>query len=660
MTPQTATLDTLCVNSLRGLAIDAVQKANSGHPGLPMGAAAMAYAIWTRHLRHNPKNPGWFNRDRFILSAGHGSALLYSLLYLTGYEVSLDDLKQFRQWGSITPGHPEVGLTPGVEMSTGPLGQGISTSVGFAIAESYLAARYNKPGHEVVDHFTYVLASDGDLMEGVTQEAASLAGHLQLGKLIVLYDDNHITIDGTTEQSFTEDTAAKYAAYGWQVLRADGLDFQAVSEQIEAAKAETGKPSLIICRTTIGFGSPNRANTSKVHGSPLGAEEMKLTKENLGLPQEPFTVCDQTLAVYRKALEDGPQQEHAWLVSMTAYAKAYPAEVKELLRLIGGELGDEWLQALPTFADSEATRVIGFKALNAVAGSLPGLIGGSADLAESVKAAITGHGTYTPETRDGRNIMFGIREHAMAAIVNGITLHGGTRGFGGTFHVFCDYCRPSLRLAALMHCPSIFVFSHDSIGVGEDGPTHQPIEQTMALRLIPNFNVMRPADPNETVACYKIALELKDTPSAILLTRQKVPATTPSDVRNHPAEKGGYVLQEAEGGAPQLVLVATGSEVGLAVSAKTELEKQGIATRVVNMPSWLLYERQDRAYRAGVLPKGVPTVSIEAGTTIGWGQYAQAHVGIDHFGASAPGGTVMKEFGFTVENVVATAKSLLG
>lgn len=619
----------------------------------------MAYALWMRHLKFNPIDPTWFDRDRFILSAGHGCALLYSLLHLTGYDLPMEELKNFRQFGSMTPGHPENVLTPGVEMATGPLGQGFATSVGMAIAERFLAATFNKPGHEIVDHFTYVLASDGDLMEGITNEAASLAGHLELGRLIVLYDDNRITIDGPTSDSFSDDTEHKFEALGWHVATCDGMDVEQVDACISDAKSVTDRPSIIVCRTTIGFGSPNKAGTSKAHGSPLGKEELALTKEALGLPQESFYVPDDVLANFRQSLEKGRAAQREWETKFAAYQKAHPMEAKKLRSLLEGDLGKSWIEQMPTFDKDEATRVSSFQVLNAISGALPTLIGGSADLAESVRTTMEGEGDFQAGSYGGRNLHFGIREHAMMAAVNGITLHGATRGFGGTFLIFSDYCRPSLRLAALMEVPSIFLFSHDSIGLGEDGPTHQPIEQTMSLRLIPNFNLMRPADSNETAACWKAALGSTHTPCAILLSRQKLPLVSPSGVENHPAERGGYVLREASGGRPRLVLVATGSEVGLALEAQGLLEKQGIATRVVSLPSWFAFDHQPEQYRREVLPRGVPTVSVEAGTTIGWAKYAQAHVGLDRFGASAPGDVAMAELGFTADHVVEAARSIL-
>ena len=660
MIPTSQSIDSTCVNVIRGLAMDAVQKANSGHPGMPMGAAAMAHALWTRHLNHNPSNPHWFDRDRFVLSAGHGSMLLYALLYLTGYGLTLDDLKQFRQWGSKTPGHPENHLTPGVEMATGPLGQGISTAVGMAMAEKMLAARFNEDEFGVIDHYTYVIASDGDLMEGVSNEASSLAGHLGLGKLVVLYDDNKITIDGATDLSFTEDVEGRYRSLGWGVWRCDGMDVDAVDQCLKSAKEDGERPSLIMCRTTIGFGSPHKAGKSSSHGAALGSEEVRLSKEALGIPDEEFWVDQDSLDFYRSAIEKGGRAEAQWAELLDSYAAKYPSKARELDLLRSREQGLDWLSALPTFSESGATRDQSNSVINAVAKVLPGLVSGCADLAESVKTLIKDGGEFQRDTPLGRNVSFGVREHAMAAAVNGMTLHGGVRPFGGTFLIFSDYCKPSLRLAALMECPSIFVFSHDSIGLGEDGPTHQPVEQLMALRAVPNFNLMRPADGNETTACWKMALESKSTPSAIVLSRQKLPILTPALATKHPAERGAYVLREASGGSPQAILVATGSEVALAVESGEELEKSGIPTRVVSMPSWFMFDKQPQAYRTSILPKGVATVSLEAGTTLGWAKYAGDHVGLDHFGASAPADILFREFGFTVENVVSKVRSLIG
>ncbi len=656
-----ASLDEVCINTIRGLSIDAVQAANSGHPGLPMGAAPMAYALWTRHLKHNPSDPLWFDRDRFLLSAGHGSMLQYSLLHLTGYDLPLDEIKRFRQMHSQTPGHPENFATKGVEMATGPLGQGFAHGVGFAIAEKFLAAKYNRPEHEVVNHFTYVICSDGDLMEGVSYEAASLAGHLKLGKLIYLYDDNGITIDGSTELAFTEDTAARFVAAGWHVQSVDGMNVDAVDRAILEAKLNEDRPSLIACRTIIGYGSPNKAGTSKVHGSALGPDEVRLTKERLGIPPQPaFYVPEEALAHFRQAVDEGQRRQREWEGRMQSYQAAYPAEAAELRRALEGDFGDAWLQALPSFSEKVATRKAGQTVLNSIAPHLPSLLGGSADLAESTFTHIEEGGDFEPAAPTGRNMNYGIREHAMTAAVNGITLHGGARAVASSFLIFTDYCRPSLRLAALMECPSIFVFTHDSIGLGEDGPTHQPVEHLTALRAIPNFNLFRPCDGNETAVGWKVALQSKNTPTLLALTRQGLPPLTPENVREHPAEKGAYILHEASGGTPRLILVGTGSEVQLCVKARETLEAEGIPTRAVSMPSWYLFALQSEGYRRSVFPVRVPTVSVEAGSTLAWPRYSQAQVGLDRFGLSAPGDEVMREFGFTPENVVETARSLLG
>jgi transketolase len=653
-------VDQLCINTIRGLSMDAVERAKNGHPGLPMGAAPLAYTLWTKHLRHNPRNPKWFNRDRFILSPGHGSMLLYSLLFLTGYDLSLDDLKQFREWGSKTPGHPENILTPGVEMATGPLGQGFATSVGMAIAERFLSATFNRPGQEIIDHYTLGICSDGDLMEGVAFEGASLAGHLKLGKLIFLYDNNHITLDGPAKDSFSEDTCSRFEALEWHVQKVDGFDVAAVDRAIAEAKRVTDRPSLISCETIIGYGSPNKEGTSKAHGEPLGPEEVKLAKEKLGIPQEPtFYVPEEALHEFRKAVTEGDHLESDWNQRFEAYRAAYPTEAESLRKLMLGDFGTEWVDALPAIEEEIATRAASGKILAAIAPKLPTLLAGSADLGGSNVTTLKEFGQFQPDSPTCRTIAYGVREHGMAAAVNGITLHGGCKAYSGTFLVFSDYCKPALRLGALMEIPSIYVFTHDSIGLGADGPTHQPIEHLMALRAVPNLNVIRPADGNETAVAWKVAISAKETPTLLALTRQAVPCLTPADVRNHPAEKGAYVLQEASG-TPQCIIVGTGSEVQLAVQARTVLEQQGIPTRVVSMPSWHMFEAQPEEYRHSVFIKGVPTVSVEAGTTLGWARYAQAHIGIDRFGASAPGPVVMEKFGITAEKVVEAAKRLLG
>ncbi|MBL8060873.1 MAG: transketolase [Chthonomonas sp.] len=623
--------------------MDAVEHAKSGHPGMPMGCAPMAFALWTRHLRHNPKNPNWFNRDRFILSAGHGSMLLYALLHLTGYDVSLDDIKAFRQLHSKTPGHPENFATPGVEMATGPLGQGLATSVGMAIAEEHLRAVY---GENACSHFTYVIASDGDLMEGVAQEACSLAGHLGLSRLIVLYDDNNITIDGNTSLAFTENTVAKFEAMGWHVQKIDGMDVDAVDKALTAAKQVKDRPSLICAKTVIGFGSPNKSNSPKSHGSPLGAEELALAKAALGIPGEPFWIPEDAQEEFRRAIARGSDWEAKWLA----------AAPQHFLELLQGQPDTSWISDFPIATEPSATRASNGVALQLAAESSH-LIGGSADLTHNVMTEIKGSGTFSSDDPTGRNINFGVREHAMAAAANGLTLHGLTRGFGGTFFIFSDYCRPSLRLAALMECPTIFCFSHDSIGLGEDGPTHQPIEHLAACRAIPNFNLFRPADAHETAVAWAVAMQSKKTPTTIVTSRQAVPVVSPPASPTHPAFNGGYVLIDSP--SPKACLVATGSEVGLAVEAARLLESEGIATRVVSLPSWFLFEQQDQSYRDSILPKNIPTLSIEAGSTSGWTKYAQVHIGIDHFGASAPASDIFRAFGFTPENVAKQAKALL-
>jgi transketolase len=545
-------------------------------------------------------------------------------------------------------------------MTTGPLGQGFASSVGMAIAEKFLSATFNRPGREVVDHFTYGICSDGDLMEGVSNEAASLAGHLELGKLIYLYDSNHITIDGRTNIAFTENVELRFRGLGWQVQQVDGMSVEAVDAALREAKADKRRPSLIICRTVIGYGSPNKADSSKSHGSALGEEEVNLSKQALGIPVEPkFYVPEEALSEFRKAISSGEELERAWQASMKDYESECPAEAKTLREAISGEFGSEWLSNLPELSDKMATRVASGKAINAIAPFIPTLIGGSADLAESNNTHINGGGEFQPDTPAGRNISFGVREHAMVAAVNGITLHGGCRAFGASFLIFTDYCRPSIRLAALMGCPSILVFTHDSIGLGEDGPTHQPIEHLASLRAMPNLNLMRPADANETVACWKVAIQTHDHPCLLALTRQGLPSISPENVQSHPAEKGAYVLREATSDEPKVILVATGSEVALALEARDLLEEQGTPTRVVSFPSWFLFERQKREYQEQVLPKAVPTVSIEAAASLGWDRYSQAHVALDTFGASAPGDVLMKEFGFTPEHVAMVAKELI-
>lgn len=658
--------DMLCINTIRFLAVDAVEQAKSGHPGMPMGAAPMAYVLWIRHLRHNPRDPMWPNRDRFVLSAGHGSMLLYALLHLTGYDLPMEELQCFRQWGSRTPGHPEYGLTPGVETTTGPLGQGFANAVGMAIAEQYLAAHFNRDGFPLFDHFTYVIASDGDLMEGISHEAASLAGHLGLGKLIVLYDDNDISIDGSTDLTFTEDVGARFEAYGWHVQRVDdGNDLVAIDAALWKARAETERPSLIIVRTHIGYGSPNKQDTSAAHGAPLGPEEVRQTKRNLGWPEsKTFYVPEEVYRHMRQAVTRGQQWQAEWEALRARYREAHPAEAAELDRWLSRRLPEGWSEGLPTFEAGKAvaTRSASGAVLNVLAPRLPELIGGSADLAESNKTHPKGREAFSRDNRKGGYIHFGVREHAMAAICNGLSLHG-LRAYASTFLVFSDYLRPSLRLSALMGQPVIYVFTHDSIGLGEDGPTHQPIEHLASLRAIPHVVVLRPADATETVEAWKVALERKDGPTVLVLTRQNVPVLDRS--RLAPADgvrRGAYVLKEAQG-ALQAILLASGSEVHVALAAAEQLEAEGIGARVVSMPSWELFRQQEAAYRESVLPPEVTVrVAVEAGVGQGWEQFVGCRgsiVGIERFGASAPGKVLFEKFGFTPERVAGEVRALL-
>jgi transketolase len=664
-----AQLDQLCVNTLRCLAMDAVEKANSGHPGMPMGAAPMAYVLWTRFLKYHPCKPGWPNRDRFILSAGHGCVLLYSLLHLTGYDMTLDDIQQFRQWGSKTPGHPEHSPASGIETTTGPLGQGFSTGVGMAIAQKYLAAYFNRPGHAVVDYKICGIVSDGDLMEGVASETASLAGHLGLDNIIYLYDDNHITIEGPTDLAFTEDTRRRFEAYGWFVQEiADGNDLEAIEQALGAAQAEKGRPSLIKVRTHIAYGSPNKQDSAEAHGAPLGEEEVKQTKQNLGWPVEPkFHIPDEALAHFRKAIEQGERAEAEWQERLAAYRQAFPELAAEWDRYVRGELPAGWAAKIPTFQPSDgpmATRQASGKVLNAVAPVLPLLLGGSADLAPSNNTYLKGLGDFSKGNCGGRNFHFGVREHGMAAILNGMAL-SRLLPYGGTFMVFSDYARPAIRLAALMKAHSIFVFTHDSIFLGEDGPTHQPVEHLPALRAIPNLSVIRPADANETAMAWRVAIERRDGPVALALTRQGVPVIDRS--RYAAAEgltRGGYVLADAPGKAPEVVLIASGSEVPVALEAYEKLTAEGIAARVVSLPSWDLFEKQPQGYKDEVLPPGVTArLAIEAAVPLGWERYVGtkgAVIGMTRFGASAPYKVLAEEFGFTAANVVRRAKELLG
>ena len=663
-----ASPDQLCINTIRTLAMDAVQKANSGHPGLPMGAAAMAYVLWTRFLRHHPTNPSWPNRDRFILSAGHGCMLLYSLLHLTGYDLPLDELKRFRQWGSRTPGHSEYGLTPGVETTTGPLGQGFGNGVGMAIAERFLASYFNRPGYPIVDHYVYAIVSDGDLMEGVSSEAASLAGHLGLGRIIYLYDDNHITIDGSTSLAFTEDVGRRFEAYGWHVQRVDGNDLKEVEAALSAAQAEPERPSLIMARTHIAYGSPNKQDTAEAHGSPLGEEEVKLTKQALGWPLEPaFYIPDEALANFRETLRRGKAWEAEWQALFDTYAAAHPELAAAWRTLMSGGLPQGWADKIPIFtpaSGSMATREASGKVLNAIAPHLPTLIGGSADLTPSNNTYLKGYGDFQRDNYGARNLHYGVREHAMGAILSGMALHGGVIPYGGTFLVFSDYMRPSIRVAALSHVRVIYVFTHDSIGLGEDGPTHEPIEHLASLRAMPNLIVIRPADATETAVAWRVALEHRGGPVALALTRQKLPVLDRAQLP--PADllrKGAYILAEADHGQPHIILIATGSEVHVALEARQRLTGQGIAARVVSMPSWELFELQPDSYRDDVLPPVVTVrLAIEAGSPQGWHRYVGPHggvIGMTRYGASAPYQVVMQQFGFTAENVASRALALL-
>jgi transketolase len=646
--------------------MDAIQRANSGHPGAPMGLAPAAYVLWTRILRHNPKNPDWFDRDRFILSGGHASMLLYSLLYLTGYDLNLDDIKNFRQWGSKTPGHPEFSHTPGVETTTGPLGQGFANGVGMAIAERHLAACFNRPEYEIIDHYTYVLCGDGDMMEGITSEAASLAGHLGLGKLICIYDDNKISIEGSTAITFTEDVALRFKAYNWQVKHIeDGNDFQAVQEALEAAKADTKRPSLIILRTHIAFGSPNKQDSAAAHGAPLGEAEVCLTKKNLGCPEdECFFVPEQALERCGRSVERGAASESQWREKFAAYSKVYPKLAAKLTGALDRTLPAGWDAAIPDFAiEPIATRAASGQVLNAIAEKVSELIGGSADLAPSNNTIIKTSHDFQKDSYDGRNLRFGVREHAMAAIVSGLALHGGLRPYCGTFLVFADYMRPSIRLAGLMKLPVIYVFTHDSIAVGEDGPTHQPVDQLASLRAIPNLTVIRPADATETGEAWRQALLSVVGPVALIFSRQKLPVLNSSkSLIAEGLAKGAYILSDSNG-KPDIILIATGSEVHIALEAAKRLAEHKISARVVNMPSWELFEKTSPEYKNKVLlPDVSARIAIEAGSPLGWDRYAGSCgviVGISSFGASAPGGTVMAKFGFSAENIVKKAMDLM-
>ncbi|MBD3184034.1 transketolase [Candidatus Poribacteria bacterium] len=662
-------LDQLCVNTIKTLAIDAVQKADSGHPGAPMGLAPVAYTLWTRFLKHNPKNPNWHNRDRFVLSAGHASMLLYSLLHLTGYNLPLEQLKQFRQWESKTPGHPEHSLTPGVETTTGPLGQGLSNSVGMAIAERWLAEYFNKPGYDIVDHYTYVIASDGDMMEGITSEASSLAGHLGLSKLIVMYDDNRISIEGSTDLAFSESVKDRYKAYGWHVQNIDeDADMDDVAEAIKAAQDEKDRPSIIVIHTHIADGSPNMHDTADAHGSPLGEEEVLLTKKNIGWPtEETFFVPEEALNKFRKAIQKGEEQEAEWSMMFDAYTKDYPELAKEWNMFMERDLPEGWEKSLPIFPGDDkpdATRSRSGKVLNAIAPVIPNLVGGSADLAPSTKTYLDDFESISKGKFGGRNLHFGVREHGMGGIVNGMTLHGGLIPYGATFLVFSDYMRPTLRLAAIMEIPSIFVFTHDSIGVGEDGPTHQPVEHFAALRAIPNLLFIRPADGNETAMAWKVALESKDRPVTFAFTRQKLPTIDQEEYGSAEGlTKGAYILSDCEDGKPDIIIMATGSEVTLVLDAAKELEEKDIKVRVVSMPCWNLFEEQDEEYKNHVLPPSITArLAVEAGISMGWYKYIGESgdaLTQEQFGASAPGDKVYEESGFTVENIVNRAMKLL-
>lgn len=669
---ENSTVDNLSITTIRTLAIDAIEKANSGHPGMPMGSAPMGYQLFAKTMKHNPDHPTWVNRDRFVLSAGHGSMLLYSLLHLSGYDLPMEELKNFRQWGSLTPGHPEVGHTAGVDATTGPLGQGIGMAVGMAMAEAQLGATYNKDEHKVIDHYTYAICGDGDLMEGISSESASLAGHLKLGKLVVLYDSNDISLDGKLNLSFSENVAQRFDAYGWQVLRVeDGNDLPAIAKAIAEAQAETSKPTLIEVKTVIGYGSPNKQGKGGhggTHGSPLGAEETKLTKDFYKwVYEEDFYVPDEVRAHFAEVKKNGIAANKAWDDKFAAYKKAYPELAAQFETVINGDLPEGWDANLPTYTTEDkavSTRVASGSALNGLTAGVPQLVGGSADLESSTMTHLNGLTSFTPESYDGRNIYFGVREFGMAAAMNGIALHTGLKVFGGTFFVFTDYLRPAIRLASIMKLPVTYVLTHDSIAVGEDGPTHEPIEQLASLRIIPGLTVIRPADANETSAAWAYAMENKENPVALVLTRQNLPilAGTVDGVREN-IKRGGYVVSDSKNGTPQAQLIATGSEVQLAVKAQAALAEEGIDVRVISLPSWDLFEKQDKEYRDSVILPGVKArLAIEMAQTFGWERYTGDQgdiLGITTFGASAPGDRVMKEYGFTVENVVSRVKALL-
>ena len=662
-------LDRLCIDAIRVLAMDAVQKANSGHPGTPMALAPLGYLLWTRHLRHNPADPAWADRDRFVLSVGHASMLIYSLLHLTGYDLSKDEIVNFRQWGSLTPGHPEFKHTPGVETTTGPLGQGVANSVGMALAERWLADRFNRPGHQVVDHYTYAMCSDGDLMEGISHEVAAIAGHQKLGKLIWMFDDNRITIEGGTDLSTATDQGDRFLGYQWHVQHVDdGTDLVALDQALEAARTVTDRPSLIVVRTRIGEGSPNKAGHHSTHGAPLGDDEISATKTNLDYPShEPFHVDPDASAAWRTTADRGGEVQADWSARFEAYRSEHPELAEEFERMMAGELAAGWDAEIPgyeTVDKADATRSWSGKVLQTVASGIPNLIGGSADLGSSNKTDINDGGDLSADNPGGRVIHFGVREHGMAGVMNGLALHGGIRPFGGTFLIFSDYMRPSIRLAALMGLPVTYVFTHDSIGLGEDGPTHQPIEQLMTLRAMPDLLDLRPSDAAETAVAWRIAMERTDGPTWLSLTRQGVvPLDRTEFASATEAGKGAYVLAEASGSAPEVVLIASGSEIGIALEAKDDLEAAGTPARVVSMPSWFLFAQQDESYRDHVLPPGARArVAVEAGSTFGWARWlgdAGTAVGIDHFGASAPAETLYERFGVTTESVVAAARASL-
>jgi len=661
--------DNLAVTTIRTLSIDAIEKANSGHPGLPMGAAPMAYTLWTRFMNHNPKNPKWFNRDRFVLSAGHGSMLLYSLLHLSGYDLSMDELKKFRQWGSKTPGHPEYGHTPGVEATTGPLGQGIAMAVGMAMAERHVAGVYNKDNFDLINHYTYALCGDGDLMEGISSEAASLAAHLKLGRLVVLYDSNDISLDGDLDKSFSESVEGRFKSYGWQYIRIeDGNDFEAIAKALEEAKSDVTRPTLIEVKTVIGYGSPNKSGKSAVHGSPLGADELKLTKEFYKWTfEEDFHVPSEVYDRFNESIvKAGAQKEEEWNQLFEQYKNEYPELASQLEQSLKGELPHDWDKDIPVYEEGKslASRASSGEVLNAIAKNVPTFIGGSADLAGSNNTMIKGEKDFTPESYEGRNIWFGVREFAMGAAMNGIALHGGLQVYGGTFFVFSDYLRPAIRLAALMKLPVTYVFTHDSIAVGEDGPTHEPIEQLAALRAMPNISVIRPADGNEVAAAWKVAITSKDKPTALVLTRQGLPTLKlTGENAQTGVEKGAYIVSPSEKATPDVLLLASGSEVHLAVEAQSELLQSGVDASVISMPSWDRFEQQSNEYKESVLPKSVKKrLAIEMASPFGWDRYVGDEgeiLAIEGFGASAPGAKIMEEYGFTVKNVVERVKSLL-